>query len=207
MCRPNRQMRTSAGHGLFHRTTPLRFQCVRLSCWKIRLKSSINRSRAGSVRTTRGRTATCPDTARLCRLSRTASRNRRLSRFRATAVRTDFETKMPYLNCSAGCQIRVKKSVGNRCPLPKRESISTRRFNDAERGSLLFPTNLWRQQFAALSAPASQHFAAVPGRHTRAEAVIVQSFAIRWLKCSFHNFCLLLKELWNISITYRPSRD
>jgi hypothetical protein len=113
---------------------------------------------------------------------------------------------MPYLNCSAGCQIRVKKSVGNRCPLLKSESISTRRFRLAERGSLLFPTNRGRQLFTALGASASQHLAAVLGRHPRAEAVIVQSFAIRWLKRSFHYSCLLLKQLYNITTSFRPSR-
>ena len=170
------------------------------------MNSSINRSRVGSIRAARGSTATCPGTVRFGRLRRSASRNRRLSRLRTAAVLIVFETKMPYLNCSDGCQIRVKKSVGNRCPLPKSESISTRRFRLAERGSLLFPTNRWRQLFTALGAPTSQHFAAVLGRHPRAETVIVQSFAIRWLKRSFHFIILLLKQPFNIILNLRQSR-
>jgi len=120
------------------------------------------------------------------RLSLIASRKRRLIRFRSLAFPSCREIKTPHLNWSAGCQIRVKKSVGNLCPCANSSSISARRFRLTERGSLFFPTNLCRQPFAPLGAPAGQHSAAGLGCHAGAETVIVQLFTVRRLKRSFH---------------------
>ena len=155
--------------------------------WKIRLTSSTSCSSFGSGRSGRGRTATRPTACRQLRLSRTASRKRLLARLRAHAFPSLFETKTPYLNCSAGCQIRVKKSVGNRCPCSNSESMSARCFRLIERGSLFLPTNLCRQPFTPFGASASQYATATLGSHPGTETVIVQFLTVRWLKRSFHN--------------------
>lgn len=161
-------------------------QDSRLICWKIRLTSSTNCSNFGSCSPARGRTATRPMVSRRRRLSLIASRKRRLIRFRSLAFPSCREIKTPHLNWSAGCQIRVKKSVGNLCPCANSSSISARRFRLTERGSLFFPTNLCRQPFAPLGTPAGQHSAAGLGCHAGAETVIVQLFTVRRLKRSFH---------------------
>jgi len=158
----------------------------RLICSKTRVTSSINRSSGGSWSTERGRIPTSPGVARFARLRRIASRKRRLIRLRRVAAPIDFPTKTPYLNCSAGCQMRVKKSVGKRCPVSKSESISTRRLRLTERGNLLFPTNCRGQPFPAFGPTAREHLATVLGRHAGTEAVIVQFLTVRWLKRSFH---------------------
>ena len=46
----------------------------------------------------------------------------------------------------------------------------------------------YRQFLAAFSAASSQYAATVSGHHSFTETVLVTSFTLRWLKCSFHLF-------------------
>jgi hypothetical protein len=149
--------------------------------------STISRFSSGSRLVVLGKMTSLPARSKWLRLSRIASRYKRLRRFRRVALPYFLETRMPYENVSAGCQTSVKKSVGNRCPSLSNPSISTRLFRLRLRGRLFLPTNLSRQPFPAFGATSSQHFAAVLGRHSGAETVIVKLLAVRWLKCSFHS--------------------
>jgi hypothetical protein len=157
------------------------------------LTSAINRSSFGSEFAVRGRTATRPSTVKLLRLSLIASRKSLFRRARRCAGPCRRERKTPYRKESAGCQMSVKKSVGNLRPFSSRCEISTRLLRLSERGRLFLPTNFSRQPFSPLGATPSQNFTAALGRHARPEAVVVQLLAIRRLECPFHYYSPITK--------------
>jgi len=121
---------------------------------------------------------------------RTASRTSRLIRFLLTALPCFRERNTPQRNDSEGNQITVRLPSRHRRPSLKSLSMASFPLRAHERGSLFCPGNFRGKAFTPLGAAASQHKAAAFGFHPLTKAMIVDEFAVRWLKRSLHVYSL-----------------
>jgi len=136
---------------------------------------------------------------------RMASRMSRLIRFRRTALPCFRERNTPYRNASEGNQITVRLPSRQRRPSLKSLSMASFPLRAHERGSLFCPGNCGCEAFTPLSTAAGQYQTATFGFHPLTETVIVDEFAVRWLKRSLH-FLFLIVQLDNIHNTGGRSR-
>lgn len=133
-----------------------------------------------------GSTAMLMSRVRQLRLSRIASRKRRLIRLRITALPCLRPTIMAYPKDSAGAHTSLKPSPASRRPNRSNVWMSRRLLILRRRGSLFFTGNPDSQSLPSFGAAAFEDVASALGGHALPEAVVVHFLSVTGLKSTFH---------------------